>query len=71
MNDEFSDVTVNIDALRIRDYATLMRIANNTATPEEVIELLERVYPGAAELPLRALPILARKIADEVAQVKA
>jgi hypothetical protein len=71
MSEDITELTINIDALRIRDYATLMRVANNTATPDEVIELLERVYPGAADLPLRALPILARKIADEVAQVKA
>ncbi len=59
-----SELQINVDALRIRDYATLQRIARNEADAEEVIALVERVYPGAADLPLRELKTILARIAD-------
>ncbi len=60
------EVTINIDALRIADFPLIMRAGRGELEPERLVELVERISPGASNLPIRYLRVIMQRLAESL-----
>ncbi len=57
-------ISVNLDAIKIRDYPLIVRAARGETEPDALIEILERASPGAGDLPIRYMRIIMQRLAE-------
>ncbi len=60
------EIVVNTDAITIADLPLLMRAARGELDGEALVELCERVTPGARTLPIRYLRVILNAINDAI-----
>lgn len=57
-----TDISIDTDKIKIGDLPLLLRAAQGTLDGEALVELCERVSPGARELPIRYLRVILNAI---------
>lgn len=62
-----TDIAINTDAITIADLPLLLRAAQGMLDGEALVELCERVSPGARKLPIRYLRVILNAINAELA----
>jgi hypothetical protein len=60
------EIVVNTDAITIADLPLLVRAARGELDGEALVELCERVTPGARTLPIRYLRVILNAINDAI-----
>jgi hypothetical protein len=58
MTDTIHDIVINTDAITIADLPLLIRASRGELDGEALVDLCERVTPGARKLPIRYLHVI-------------
>lgn len=61
-----TNIVVNTDAITIADLPLLIRASRGELDGEALVELCERVVPGARKLPIRYLRVILNAINDAI-----